>query len=89
MKMLVFPFGRDSYVSKSQSWGASVATEIKQVEELMKHSQFAYLACGDQEVYKVSEEGLALYEELKPKLKAWIMSQDKEQYRMSREVTAW
>lgn len=89
MKMLVFPFGRESYLSKSQGWGEEVATEVKQVETLMQYSKFAYLACGDQEVYEVSEAGMTLYEELKPKLKSWLMSQDKIKYQMSRQVTTW
>lgn len=89
MKMLVFPGSRADYLTQSQGWSEKLAKEKAQVEELFQLSSFAYRACGNQEVYKVTDEGLALYEELKPMLKSWVMSQDPEQYRMSRMVTAW
>lgn len=89
MKALVFPGSREKYLTQAKSWGETVALEIKQVEELMKHCYFGYHACGNQEVYYIKDEGLSLYEELKPKLKSFLMSQDKTQYQMSRSVTAW
>lgn len=89
MKALVFPGSREKYLAQSPSWGDTVAEQKHQVEELMKHCYFGYHACGNQEVYYIKEEGLALYELLKPTLKAWIMSQDKTQYQMARSVTAW
>lgn len=89
MKALVFPGSREKYLAQSKSWGESVAVEIEQVEELMKHCYFGYHACGNQEVYYIKDEGLGLYEVLKPKLKSLLMSQDKTQYQMARSVTAW
>lgn len=87
--MLVFPFGRAAYVSKSQTWSDGVAKEVKEVEEIFSQSKFAYHACGNQEVYSIKEESIPLYDELKVKLKQAVMSQDKETYEMARHVTAW
>lgn len=89
MKKLVFPFGIESYLNKSKSWGEEVRKEIEQVECILQHSEFAYFACGNQEVYEVKEEALFLYEDLKNKLKSWIVSKDKIKYQMARQVTTW
>ncbi len=90
MNVLVFPFGRESYLKKSQNWGSEVAQEMEEVEALFEKSRFWYYACGNQEVYEVSEEGMALYEKLKPKLKEFLSSHtEKVKYQMAREVTTW
>ena len=90
MKVLVFPFGRESYLTKSQHWGGEVAQEVKEVEALFEKSRFWYYACGNQEVYEVSEEGMELYEKLKPKLQEFLSSHtEKVKYEMARAVTTW
>ena len=90
MKVLVFPFGRESFLKKSQKWGEEVAQEMKDVEELFAQSQFWYYACGNQEVYSISENGIHLYEKLKVKLKEFLHSHtEREKYEMAREVAIW
>lgn len=89
LMLLVYPFGRQSYLNNRSEWDESVAREVEAVERAMEHSDFWYLACGSQEVYKVRDSGAAAFNELIPTLNRWVVSQVESQRRMAREVTTW
>lgn len=90
MKLLL-SFGKKDFEVASAKFVGEAKDVASQVSALLARGKFMHEVCNDQEVFKVAEEDLPLYQSLAVKVKDWFdcYESDKDKYIFARHVKFW